>query len=183
MHSVIRIAAVAAALALAAPASAQQRATASAGRVGIGISVEPFTKGPDILPPVEVYLPIAIAPQFRLEPSLGIFTEDQSGPNEVDRSDITLGIGAFFVNHLAPQVDMYVGGRLKLNFANVDTAAGDDSDTDLILAAALGGEYFFVPKFSLGLEAQLGIYDFGDASGDISGFYTSGLAFLRVYIF
>jgi hypothetical protein len=33
----------------------------------------------------------------------------------------------------------------------------------------------------MGLEAQLGLYQLGDVSGDADGFFTNGLAFLRVY--
>jgi hypothetical protein len=121
-----------------------------------------------------VYAPINIAPQFRLEPSLGLRTGD-------DRSDITLGVGAFLVSPLAQQVDMYAGGRLKLNFADDETGARDESGTDVSIAAALGGEYYLVPRFSLGLEGQLGFYSTSEASGDDSGVFTTGLAFLRLY--
>jgi hypothetical protein len=178
MKSFVRLAAIAAALVAAAPASAQQ--AQHSPKIGIGIAVTPVdTILSNGIPPVEIYVPIGIAPQFRIEPSIGFFTSDVSGG--VDRSDFTLGIGAFFLNPLAPQLDLYAGGRLKLNFASIDSPAGDDSDTDLFLAAALGGEYFFVPKFSLGLEAQAGLYTLGDVSGNSDGFFTSGLAFLRVY--
>lgn len=172
MKKLVTFAAVAAALAVAAPASAQQR---QGPTFGVGISIFPINP---VGPTVEVYVPIGIAPNFRIEPSLGIFTED-ADPNE--ESDVTLGVGAFFVQSVASNVDMYAGGRLKLNFASVDTPAGDDSDTDLSIAAALGAEYYFVPKFSIGLEAQLGLYQLGDVSGDADGFFTNGLAFLRMY--
>jgi hypothetical protein len=178
MNRIIRIAAVAAVLSLAAPAAAQERRPT----IGVGIGITPLDSRTDVLlPPIEVYLPIAIAPNFRLEPSLGIFTFDPSGVGRTETSDITLGIGAFFVKSLAPQADMYVGGRLKLNFASRDDGVNDDSDTDLIVAAALGGEYYLAPQLSLGLEAQLGIYQRGDVSGDDSGFFTHGLAFLRLF--
>ena len=52
------------------------------------------------------------------------------------------------------------------------------------LSAALGGEYYFVPKFSIGLEGNLGFYSLGDVTGGgdgADGFFTSGLAFLRMY--
>jgi hypothetical protein len=177
MKNVIRFVALAAALALAAPASAQPRA--SENRFGIGIGIFPIDGGAQA-GTVEVYFPIALAPNFRLEPSIGVFTVNEDGGG-TDTRDLTLGVGAFFVNPVAQQVDMYAGGRLKLNFASTDTPGGDDSDTDLIIAAALGGEYYFVPKFSLGLEAQLGRYQHGDVRGDDSGFFTTGVAFLRVY--
>jgi hypothetical protein len=137
--------------------------------IGLGISIDPDAQRS---PTIELYAPLRVNPQFRLEPSLGILTGD-------DRSDITLGIGAFLVNPLAQQVDWYAGGRLKLNFADDDQ--NDESGTDFSLAGALGGEYYLVPRFSLGLEGQLGFYSASEASGDQDGIFTTGLAFLRMY--
>ncbi len=156
-------------------AAAQER---SRGQIGLGIAIVPLASQ-GVPPTVEVYLPIMIAPEIRIEPSLGIFTDDRAGPN--DTRDLTLGIGGFFVKGLAPTIDMYVGGRLKLNFAKVTTPAGSDTGTDVLLAGAVGGEYYFVPRFSIGLEGQLGLYSNSAVSGDNSGFFTTGLAFLRVY--
>jgi hypothetical protein len=85
------------------------------------------------------------------------------------------------VSRLSPPVDLYYGGRLKLNFASVDDGAADESGVDLILAGALGGEYYLVPRFSVGLEGQLGFFTDSEASGDDSGLFTTGLAFLRLY--
>jgi hypothetical protein len=175
MKTTVRFALAFCALALAVPAAAQQRPS-----LGVGVSFAPVDVGDPVLPTIEVYVPIRIAPQFRIEPSLGIFTVDEAAGG-VDRSNVTLGVGAFYVGGLAPAADMYVGGRLKLNFASRDDGVNDDSDTDLIVAAALGGEYYLAPQLSLGLEAQLGIYQRGDVSGDDSGFFTHGLAFLRLF--
>lgn len=163
-----RLAFVLVALSLSLPAAAQERP-----KLGLGIAVVPL----ELSPTIEVYAPMTIAPNFRLEPSIGIFTEN----NGTDRRDLTLGIGAFVLKRIAPPLDMYLGGRLKLNFAKVDIGPVDDSGTDIVLAAAVGGEYYFVPRFSLGLEAQLGFYQNDDVSGDDSGFFTTGLAFLRMY--
>lgn len=159
------------ALAAAFSAAAQERP-----KFGIGVAITPN----EYQPTISVHFPITIAPQFRLEPELGILTNNQDAGG-VDTSNITLGVGAFYVSRMAPALDMYVGGRLKLNFASVDDGVNDESDTDLLLAAALGGEYYLLSQFSLGLEAQLGRYQRGDVSGDDSGFFTTGLAFLRLY--
>jgi hypothetical protein len=169
-----KLAAAVAALALSLPALAQDRAQ-ERGRFGLGISIVPLEPSPTI----ELYLPIAVSPQLRLEPSLGIATSDGPGPS--DRADVTAGIGVFVVSRLAAAVDMYAGGRLKLNFASVDDGATDESGIDLALAGAVGGEYYLVPRFSLGLEGQLGFFSDSEASGDDSGLFTTGLAFLRLY--
>jgi hypothetical protein len=169
-----------AALALAAPAFAQQQpppASEHRSQLGIGVSITPSAV---VSPTIEVYLPIQVGPALRIEPSLGIATVNQP-TGGTDTSDITLGVGVFLQQRVAQPVDLYVGGRLKLNFASVDTGATDDSGTDFIIAAAIGGEYYLVPKFSIGLEGQLGFFSNSDVSGDNSGFFTTGLGFLRVY--
>jgi hypothetical protein len=173
MKTTLRLAAALAALTLVLPAAAQeQRPT-----LGIGASINPEAA---FSPTVEIYVPIRLGQQFRLEPSVGIFTRDRDAPG-VDTSDVTVGIGAFYMMPIAAAADVYVGGRLKLNFASRDDGVNDDSDTDLTVAAALGGEYYLVPQLSLGVEAQLGLYQLGDVSGDDSGFFTTGLGFLRFY--
>ena len=184
MKNLLRVAAVLGAIALAAPASAQTTTAAAAQRrptVGLGISVVPFAELAGVTPTIEIYVPINLAPQFRLEPSLGIFTRNRNGTGVTDTTDFTLGVGGFFVKPIAPPVDMYVGGRLKLDFASSDNGVTSNSDTDVAVAAALGGEYYLVTHFSVGLEAQLGYYSRGQVSGDDSGWFTTGLAFLRMY--
>jgi hypothetical protein len=167
-------------LTMALPAAAQEHRT----KIGIGIAIEPLETANLVPKTIELYLPIQIAPQLRLEPSLGIATSN--GPDGgTDTRDFTLGVGLFFVQSVATPVDMYVGGRLKLNFARVESgppgARVSNSGGDVALAGALGGEYYFVPKFSMGLEGQLGFYSNSSASGDNSGVFTTGLAFLRLY--
>ncbi len=161
------------------PASAQERPS-----IGIGIGVVPIEIA-GTGPTFEVYLPINVAPAMRVEPSLGVFTNDQRQVGN-DSSNVTLGVGVFYVTPVAEPTDMYVGGRLKLNFVTADTATGADStDVDWALAAAVGGEHFLSPRFSLGAEGQLGWYQNSKLSGAVAsndqGFFTTGLAFLRVY--
>ncbi len=182
MKKVVRLALALCALALAAPAAAQaqQRST-----LGFGVSIVPFANPSFDLPTAELYLPIRVAPAFRLEPSLGIYSHNEPTPG-TDTRDITIGVGAFWVKPVVATVDLYVGGRLKLNFAEAKTTAANgattsNSDTDVFIAAALGGEYYLVPQFSLGLEGELGYYDHGAVNGDTSGVFTTGLAFLRLY--
>lgn len=170
-----------AALAFAAPVFAQQQpAPEHRAQFGLGVSIIPLlptTQSVALAPTIEVYVPIQVAPAIRIEPSLGIHTNDQP-TGGVDRSNVTLGVGVFVQQKVAAPVDVYVGGRLKLNFASTNPG---DSGTDFIIAAAAGGEYYLVPKFSVGLEGQLGFYSNSTTSGDDSGFFTNGLGFLRVY--
>jgi hypothetical protein len=163
-----------AALALSATANAQE----ARRPFGLGISIVPLE---GVSPAtIEIYAPIAIAPNLRVEPSLGILTQDRSA-GDVDSRDVTIGVGLFYVQRVAAPVDLYMGGRLKLNFAKVDNGAADDSGTDVILAAAVGAEHYLATHFSLGAEAQLGFRADSDVSGDDSGLFTTGLAFLRFY--
>lgn len=157
-----------AALSLAAPAFAQD------GRVGLGVGLPAAgSKNPA---PVELLVPIRIAPNIRIEPYFGVWSEDYGGTTG-DYRILKLGCGAFLVQRLAPSVDIYGGGRLSLGFAK----HGIDDGTDVAVAAAGGAEYFLAPKFSLGLEAQLGFYSNSSASGDASGFFTEGRGLLKVY--
>ncbi len=164
------------ALAQPATVSAEERP-----KVGIGVGV--FPTDPVLPRTFEVYVPLNVAPQLRLEPSLGIYT---SSNDAEDTSDVTIGVGVFYVQRLVSTADMYLGGRVKLNFASVSpTGLPSTSGTDLTIAAALGGECFLAPKFSVGLEGQLGFYSLGKVTapgGDTTtGFFTNGLTFLRVY--
>jgi hypothetical protein len=179
-------AALAATLALPAlaapPAPAPAAAPPSRIRFGLGVSFVPVDAA-GTLSTIEVYLPIAISETIRLEPSLGIFTEN-SGGNGLDTSDFTIGLGVLGVSRVGPSTNLTYGGRLKINFAGVDdpTPGGtSDSGTDLTLAGAFGGEQYLADRLSIGLEAQLGYYSLSDVSGDASGVFTTGLVFLRVW--
>ncbi|ABS26271.1 outer membrane beta-barrel protein [Anaeromyxobacter sp. Fw109-5] len=165
-----------AALALSATAVQAQEAQAQARRpFGLGIAIVPLEPWN-----VEIYAPLAVAPNIRVEPSLGVSTRDESAGGQ-DTRDVTIGVGLFYVAPVATAFDLYMGGRLKLNFAKVDNGVNDESGTDVSLAAAIGGEHYLATHFSLGAEAQLGFYSESDVSGDASGLYTTGLAFLRFY--
>jgi hypothetical protein len=169
-----KLAFVVAALALALPAAAQQKQT----KLGLGVSITPEA---DVGPSIQLYMPIDIGATLRVEPSLGISTTNEGGTGGVDSSDLTLGAGVFGMKRVAPPVNLYFGGRVKLNFASFDDGVNDDSGVDLSIAGAIGSEYYFVPNFSLGLEGQLGFFSNSDVSGDVSGFFTTGLGFLRMY--
>ena len=163
-----------AALALSATAHAQD----ARRPFGLGISIVPLES---VSPrTIEVYAPISIAPTLRIEPSLGVFTQDAPA-GHVDTTDVTVGVGLFYVQRLAAPFDLYMGGRFKLNFASFDDGVNDDTGTDVTLAAAIGGEHYLATNFSLGAEAQLGFRSDSDVSGDTSGVFTTGLAFLRFY--
>jgi len=162
------------ALALPAAAAAQQKQT----RIGLGVSITPAA---EVGPTIQLYMPIDIGAALRVEPSLGIATSNFGQTGATDRSDITIGAGVFGMKRISQPVNLYFGGRAKLNFASEDNGTNSDSGTDLSLAGAIGAEYYLVPSFSVGLEGQLGFYSNSDLSDDVSGFFTTGLGFLRMY--
>jgi hypothetical protein len=164
-------------LATAAPALAQN-AAADRRPFGFGIGANASFDETTGAYPYEIYVPLRLGPLLKLEPSVGILT----GSGDADFSDVLLGIGVFTVRRVSAPVDLYFGGRLKLNFISEEIAGDDESDTDFYITAAAGGEYFVVPAFSLGLEANLGYYALGDLSGDQSGLYSTGIFFLRMYL-
>lgn len=181
------MAAIAAAAVLAAaPAQAQAQAQGNGtAKIGLGVAIVPLD--PAIGTTVELYVPILVAPNLRVEPQVGFKTSSNDG---ADASDFTIGTGVFAVQKLAPAADMYFGGRIKLNFASFKPSGGSSSTgTDFEIAAAAGGEYYLAPKFSIGLEGQLGFYaqskESNAAAGggglSTTGFFTNGLAFFRMY--
>ncbi len=167
-------------LAWAAPAPAQEARPA----FGVGVAINALG-APDVAPTVEVYVPMRVAPNLRIEPSLGIRTVNRpSAPGNQDERDVTVGVGVFLLSRVSSPVDVYAGGRLKLNFAKKSFFGGtSDSGTDVSIAAALGGENYLSPHFSVGLEGELGYYNNSSASftGEEDGLFTTGLVFVRVY--
>jgi hypothetical protein len=171
--------------ALALPAAAAE--SASIG-VGVGLDTSELvslqaTAGT----PFAIYVPMQLKQGLRLEPSLGVFTQNVSGGG--DSSIWDLGIGAFFPLRTAPSYVLSAGGRLNLTFVSQGGGGGGSaSATGVGLAAAVAGEWFAVPSFSLGAEGQLGFYSIGDLSTGgvtlqpgVSGLRTRGLLFARFW--
>lgn len=195
MKTTLRLAVLCVALSLASPAAAQE----ATPRGGIGIALSNldvgslFTGG---FPAAQIYVPIVISPGLRIEPELGVLKlEDDQDPSQ-DVSVYTLGVGLLFTRHVGEDVLAYVGPRLAISRVSqpVNDPFGPGSvdavGTDLRLAAAIGGEYFFSSRFSLGAEAQLAFMAVGDRDvsgvGTIEGgssLATHALAFFRAYVF
>ena len=94
-------------LSLSLPAAAQT--AQERHRFGLGVAVFPLQPGSSAT--IEVYAPLTVAPNLRIEPSLGIFTSNEPAGG-VDSRDLTLGVGAFLLKRVAPSMDVYMGGRL-----------------------------------------------------------------------
>jgi Outer membrane protein beta-barrel domain len=188
-------------LALSPPISAQER---TRPRVGVGVGLTTFdfnvstlANGFPAAVPDSIYVPIAVTSTFRIEPEIGVATLNQNatgGATSIESSVWSIGLGVFWLFPTAPELDVYVGGRvvrtsytLKLKSAGAtDTTEG----TDLRVIPALGGEFSLHPRFSIGAEVQLQLVSYGDrtvsSGGAIpggSGTQTAGLVFVRVYLF
>jgi outer membrane protein with beta-barrel domain len=203
MTRTFRIAAAVAALALSAPALAQEHRP----RLGIGVGISAFdfnvttlqlTNGFPAAVPDSIYVPINVTQNFRLEPQLGVLTLSQdagTGVQSTDTAVVSIGLGAFYLMALAPQFDVYVGGRVvRTSYAQTLKTPGAPDDktegSDIRIIPAVGGEYSLHPRFSLGAEVELQLVSFGNRSvssgGSIpggSGTQTAGLFFARVYLF
>jgi hypothetical protein len=206
MKLFIRIAAFALAIAVATSAAAQTTtAQGKEGRFGLGVGL---AAGDD--PAVEnlIFVPLNLAPNIRIEPFLGWSRSDIDAvpaaaggspafdPQEGKGSDFTLGVGAFFVQPIASQIQLYAGGRLGLqweSFKQPSPAVGKAERRNTIVAAALGGEYLPHPRFAIGAEAMIAYLSIGDTEfsgggasvegGGGSASSTQGTIFARVYLF
>jgi hypothetical protein len=185
-----RAAVALAALALSTPALAQQ-AVKQEPRFGVGVGITGSGTTHDGSPDFGTlfFVPMNLTPSFRLEPFVGWARADLDnvpagvGGNQAfapflngeKSSDITLGVGGFYVAPLAPQVQVYLGGRLASQWQSIsNTAGGKASRRNTVLAGALGGEYLPVPRVAFGGEVQLGLIWYGDTDYTAPGFSTTG---------
>lgn len=212
IRKIAMLAAAAAALAIPPAVQAQQK---DAVKIGIGASIEAFNYAQfgamtlGAVPanvPVSVYVPIQITPHLRIEPSLGLATYSQDraaaalGTGEVSGHAWNIGVGVLYYLAPAQPAGFYVGGRLGLVFSGRTTVNGantvltEGSETDFYLRGVLGGEYYLAPRFSVGVEAQLGPTFYGNesltvtpgpspatVSRNLTGWNTSGLVFARFF--
>jgi len=202
MNRILRIAAAAAALALAVPASAQQSTSATQGKVGIGVGMPTNllsgflnTIGGAVPEGPQIYVPINVSPNLRIEPQFGYLANTDDELDETD-SAFTLGAGVLYVMPVAQQTNLYVGGRLTLTWTKDEDHAGaaleKTTQRNTAIAPVLGGEYVPSPRFSVGAEAQLVFVSLGDRKIETAGFptvtfqggstrSTQALVFVRVY--
>lgn len=206
MKNLFRAATVIAALALSTSAHAQQRATttsttttttthANAPQIGLGAGLTAGTSTPN--QGYLLYVPIQLG-QIRVEPFLGWTRSDTDAAGK--DSDVTLGIGAFFVQPVASQIQLYAGARLGSQWLSHKDAnyglAGTvkTSSRNTLLAAAAGGEYLPIPRVAVGAELQVGYLSIGDTKrtvagnptvegGGGSGTGTQATVFVRVFLF
>lgn len=201
MTTARKLLALAAAL-LALPAAAQERAATAASRGKVGIGVGLSTAG-NLNTSQYVLVPINATPSLRVEPLAGWSRSDVDSevrgfaPAAGKTSDFALGAGVFWVSAIAPQAQLYLGGRLLLqwqSFREAGPAPDRWERRNTILAPALGAEWAPHARVAFGAEAMLGLVRYGDteftngangvrttADGG-SGSFTQGTVFVRFYL-
>ena len=190
-------------------AFAQVEDDAQKTKFGVGISLEPlhvFTLGSTFystaLLPVSIYFSVN-RPSVSLQPEFGLYSYSyESGGSNNTASIVKVGLGALFSVAQGPSSRTYLGPRMGLLFISQSssstgptTSTSDRTETDFTIGLATGGEYYVSSQFSVGGEAQVNYYSFGNpettttpASGSSSNsdrtqsfISTSGLFFLRFY--
>jgi hypothetical protein len=202
MKTLLRAATALTVLALATPAFAQQSAKSDA-RFGLGVGLTATSTSPDL--GTLLFIPLNVAPNIRIEPFIGWARSDMDptpagggsfgSPTPGGKSsDFTLGVGAFLVQPVATQVQLYAGGRLGSQWQSFKTPAGKIERRNTLLAIAAGGEYMPVPRVAFGAELQIAYLAIGDtkstatAGGSVEGGGgsangTQGTVFARFYLF
>ena len=164
-------------------------------RIGIGIGYEPFkifgTSSSTLLvnsqAPVSLYIPIRTSNALTIEPEFGFFTyssESGSGSSAYNSSASSIRLAAGVLATVASNANtrLYAGPRIGIFLVKQKYTSGypsstnEMSETDFTIGGSAGGEYFFVENMSLGGEAQVNYYSFGEPSYTPSSSSSSGLS-------
>lgn len=148
--------------------------------------------------PFDLVFPIDVSRGFRLEPTFGfsIFSSDREIGESRKQSLVKYGLGLIYLNKLNSNLQMNIGLRPSILFFKRDVESSSSSDytisqTVIGVSSTFGGEYYFAPQFSLGVEAQVNYASFGDATVEPSAgsnsndtqtsITTSAHFFVRIY--
>ncbi|MGM0546614.1 MAG: hypothetical protein ACQEST_07825 [Bacteroidota bacterium] len=115
-------------------------------------------------------IPIWINDQVTIAPVFGLNYQQNNF------TTLNLGVAPRFYQDMGSDFATYVGARGILQRTSPDV--GDD-DTDLLLGATGGGEYFLGNRFSLGAEAQLNFFVNDGGNNSLS----TGAAIMGTYYF
>lgn len=188
----------------------------SGTRIGFGVSLNPVTifnlstTSFSLITygMTSIYVPIDAGKNFRVEPEVGILTSstDYTYPatsyspaytTSSSSSGIRIGCGLLYIAPVDSTFNIYLGPRIGLLLSSdkykssTSSMEQTESETDFVLAGALGGEYLLSSHFGLGAEIQLTYISYGEpsitpapsgmASVSRSTFSSSALAFFRWY--
>lgn len=110
------------------------------GTVGLSASVQ----GPS----TNLLVPIWVSEDLVIAPTFGLFHQENN------RTTLTIGVSPRFYRDLGNNFASYIGARGLIQHSSFDI--GDDQ-TNFVLGATGGGEYFLNSHFSFGVEAQLNL--------------------------
>ena len=96
--------------------------------------------------------------KFELQTMLFNDSDSSNGisdsPHSLFLGDISFGL--YSVDSLRNDFNIYYGAKLGVIFSMESSSSRDDNDIRLIyISPVLGGEYFFIPNFSISVEAAL----------------------------
>jgi len=164
-------------------------------RIGIGVSIGKeitFEEGTfTLLDFPSFYVTLIGFSYFRVEPEIGYYRYSSSDENLKSSHEIlSVGCGFFYAIR-KEKVDVYFGMRLGViqtsSYFKSPLDEWDRSKIDFYIGPALGGEYLFTKRFSLGGEIQLNFISIGQWDGDLSAensesvVRTKPLIFVRWY--
>ncbi len=147
--------------------------------------------------PFDLVFPVDVSQNFRLEPTFGIVLNSRNRETGSDRklSLTKYGLGLIYMNRINNNLQMNLGIRPSIAFYKEDVEGSlpysyAQSQTIIGVSATFGGEYYFAPQFSFGVEAQINYMNFGAIktepnvgnNGDISSSLASSAhLFARIY--
>ena len=130
---------------------------------------------------------------IRIEPLFGLSTGNSentqtsrsinnsdysTNTNTNNFSDITVGLGGFYLSHLSNNFNLYFGPRIAFDFVSAKSGyktsgvyngqyssyenSTEAKETDITIGLAFGAEYFAFNKFSFGGEASINYTRFGN---------------------
>jgi hypothetical protein len=139
---------------------------------GLGLGFAPSSSS--------LFIPMNISKHFRLEPEIG-FSSGTSTNHSI--TAVSLACGFFYLKKY-DSLNFYGGIRLglfldhqKVTLDGLPGNTAKSSQTDILIGPAIGAEYLFAKRFSLGGEFQFNYSHFTNTNI----FDTRGLMFIRWY--
>jgi hypothetical protein len=116
-------------------------------------------------------IPIWLSDNVTLAPVFGISHQEDTFTR------LNVGIAPRFYQDLGNDFGSYIGARGIIQHASNDV--NDNDETDILLGATGGGEYFLDHHFSLGVEGQLNFF----INDDSNSSFSTGAAVIGTYYF
>lgn len=132
------------------------------GTVGLSASVQSSQ--------TNIQLPIWLSENVTIAPIFGLNHQEDSF------TSINVGITPRFYQNLGSDFASYLGAQALLQQTSPEVG---DNETDLLLGAIGGGEYFLDEHFSLGIEGQLNLFLNDTGNNSLS----TGAAIIGTYYF